>query len=70
MVWLNLFNRYTLFWSRVLNVLDKTTERPHMMPLSMWQSGGYNLVVCVAEVSASPPAYSRRASDVSEAVAP
>jgi len=32
------FNCNTTFWCFVLDVLDKTTECPHMMPVSVWQS--------------------------------
>ena len=38
MGWLNLLNNHTLVWSLVLDVLDKTTERPHMMPLGIRQA--------------------------------
>ena len=38
MIWLDMFNRHTAVWSFVFNVLDKTTERPDVMPVSVRQS--------------------------------
>jgi hypothetical protein len=38
MVWLDLFNRDTAFWSLVLDVLDKAAKCPYMVPVRVRQS--------------------------------